>query len=363
MASHVASRPRSTISWTPASRSPYTSRVAHRLGVPQTGSDIISTPRGRARAWPRRASVAKTEQSTSLGSNNWNNFASRVSGEWEGSTSSFSQDGSVKSLPENYVPGAYKDWGVEVVDWTHMSSAIASETGLVTSVKRFMPVVGCEADAVAYVEDSTESLRSEEGLKWEAKTITEEGSYSIGPRILAQEGDALMKHRIEACLAGPDGWRVRMVYDLQRKDAMSPWKVLNLDVFKEEYVGEYEGGTDLRACGGAVGWGDKPRTEVADVTSDDWKFVSGAAYTCRGEDLAFVECEVPERTTRSETVGLVCLPLRMWSRVMIDDGDVLLESGWICSQDAQVIVSREYEDNKLTTVTIRTEGREQSEVP
>lgn len=44
-----------------------------------------------------------------------------------------------------------------------------------------------------------------------------------------QEGDDFIKHRIEACMAGDQAAaerdRVRMVYDVRRRDAKSPWEV------------------------------------------------------------------------------------------------------------------------------------------
>lgn len=141
-------------------------------------------------------------------------------------TSTFGPDGAVRQLPEYYVPDAYKEWGVEVVDWTHMTSTLATAEGLSNSVKKFMPTVGCEADAVAFVEESHQALKAPDGHGGEAKTISPEGSYSLGPRVLgADGGNGFEKHRVEACLAGPDKERVRVVYTVQRRDGGSPWKV------------------------------------------------------------------------------------------------------------------------------------------
>jgi hypothetical protein len=95
-------------------------------------------------------------------------------------TSTFGPDGSVRQLPEYYVPDAYKEWGVEVVDWTHMTSTLVSDDGLSNAVKKFMPTVGCEADAVAFVEEGHQALRTLEEHRGEAKTISAEGSYRLG---------------------------------------------------------------------------------------------------------------------------------------------------------------------------------------
>ena len=69
------------------------------------------------------------------------------------------------------------EWEVKVVDWTHMTSSLAVADGLLIGVKRFMPTVGCEADAVAYEEDRIVVLKSSEGHQGEAKTISRDGSY------------------------------------------------------------------------------------------------------------------------------------------------------------------------------------------
>lgn len=60
-----------------------------------------------------------------------------------------------------------------------------------------MPIVGCEADAVAYNEEERRSLRSNDANQGEDKTVLRDGSYSSGPRTL--HGD--LTARIEHCLA------------------------------------------------------------------------------------------------------------------------------------------------------------------
>mmetsp|Transcript_29004 Transcript_29004/g.72804 ORF Transcript_29004/g.72804 Transcript_29004/m.72804 type:complete len:376 (-) Transcript_29004:601-1728(-) len=304
------------------------------------------------------ASSAAAEP-TRLGSPQWDEFAAAAGGEWEGVTSTFGPDGAVRQLPEYYVPDAYKEWGVEVVDWTHMTSTLATAEGLSNSVKKFMPTVGCEADAVAFVEESHQALKAPDGRGGEAKTISPEGSYSLGPRVLgADGGNGFEKHRVEACLAGPDKERVRVVYTVQRRDGGSPWKVFALDVFKEMYVGEYEGGTDLRACGGPDGYGQKPRTE-AEALCGTWHRESARGYACN-DSQEFVACEVeapPERQVEED--GLVALPLGVWSRFSSEGPeDFAVESGWMFAEGRQRVVSRSYRSNALTSITIAEERKQ-----
>lgn len=82
-------------------------------------------------------------------------------GEWEGITASFDGEGEPQQLPENYVPGAYREWGVELFDWQSICSSIATPQGLSYNVKRMMPTVGCEADAVAFTEEAHNILQAE----------------------------------------------------------------------------------------------------------------------------------------------------------------------------------------------------------
>jgi hypothetical protein len=78
-----------------------------------------------------------------------------IAGEWEGVTVTFSADGSPEQLPEYYVPAAFRDWGVELHDWQTHVSTLADASGVKLVVKRLMPTVGCEADAVAFVEEAS----------------------------------------------------------------------------------------------------------------------------------------------------------------------------------------------------------------
>jgi hypothetical protein len=48
-----------------------------------------------------------------------------ATGEWEGVTASFTPDGSPQQLPEHYVPGDFREWGVELWDWQSQCSSFA----------------------------------------------------------------------------------------------------------------------------------------------------------------------------------------------------------------------------------------------
>ena len=64
-----------------------------------------------------------------------------------------------------------REWGVKVYDWHTQHSTIAGPEGLTSQLKRLMPIVGCEADAVAFEEETRQSLRALPEAAGEAKTV------------------------------------------------------------------------------------------------------------------------------------------------------------------------------------------------
>lgn len=66
-----------------------------------------------------------------------------------------------------------REWGVKVVDWHTQHSTLAGAAGLSSKLKRLFPIVGCEADAVAFEEQETQTLRTQPDAAGEAKTVRE----------------------------------------------------------------------------------------------------------------------------------------------------------------------------------------------
>lgn len=52
-----------------------------------------------------------------------------LTGEWEGVTATFTPSGDPEQLPERYVPGAFRDWGVELWDWQSQCSSTVTDDG------------------------------------------------------------------------------------------------------------------------------------------------------------------------------------------------------------------------------------------
>ena len=64
-----------------------------------------------------------------------------------------------------------REWGIKVLDWHTQHSTQADANGLISKLKRLMPIVGCEADAVAFEEEERRSLVTLPDAPGEAKTV------------------------------------------------------------------------------------------------------------------------------------------------------------------------------------------------
>ncbi|GBF98323.1 hypothetical protein Rsub_10986 [Raphidocelis subcapitata] len=227
----------------------------------------VARPRTSVVRRAERAGIAPAEQ------NAWTKF---VEGEWEGVTASFGPDGAPQPLPERFVPDAYREWGVELFDWQTQCSATTGAGGneLRSTLRRLMPTVGCEADAVAFTEDATTSATAAAGAPAaaaagaaasEALAWLPDGSYSVGPASFDPEEAS--KLRFESCFAmeglslegapatppaagGAPRYRLKVAQVLARNWADGSWRVASVELHRERYEGPFTGRKELAGCGG-----------------------------------------------------------------------------------------------------------------
>ena len=75
-------------------------------------------------------------------------FRAAASGEWEGHRVYFDASGVPQLLPDRVVPPAFKEYGVDLVDWqSQCAMNVTAEDGMYARELRFLPTQGCEADA------------------------------------------------------------------------------------------------------------------------------------------------------------------------------------------------------------------------
>jgi hypothetical protein len=95
-------------------------------------------------------------------------------------------------------------------------------------VRRLMPTVGCEADAIAFTEDTSISS----GASQQQLLAAGDGSYCLSP---AQLAEGASKLTLESCFAvAPLQRRVRVVQQLLKDWRTQRWQVYRVEVHQEK---------------------------------------------------------------------------------------------------------------------------------
>uniref|UniRef100_A0A7S0WYN7 Uncharacterized protein n=1 Tax=Chlamydomonas leiostraca TaxID=1034604 RepID=A0A7S0WYN7_9CHLO len=270
----------------------------------------------------------------------WPEFCRSASGEWEGVSCTFNGSGEAQPLPSNYVPDAYRQWGVELYDWQTVvsSRALPEQPGQLELVcRRMMPTVGCEADAVAFTEERSGGAASSNGAAAATAApalrlvVTEaDGSYIAAPASLPSEGNAA----VEVCMVrGASGegkaQRVRVVHQLRRNWQSMEWMLAGVDVHNERCDGPYRGLVELCGCGGGMSpFGTTDRVAASQVEGS-WRTVSSTGAGEPGSASA----------AGSEAV---LLPLGLWMRSSVQgaEGEVAIEVGTLMPGGSQRKLAR-----------------------
>lgn len=155
--------------------------------------------------------------------------------EWIGHYASFdARTGDAEPLPSYVVPSAFREWGVEVRDWQSQCSSRVSGTRLYTKDARFVPVVGCEADA------STVESREVDFIEINPRDVSE-GSYSAC--YVDQKGMETVTHCVVTRAGTEPRIRVRMKHRADGVGAVRIWR----EAIDDEFT---DGGVLASSCGG-----------------------------------------------------------------------------------------------------------------
>ncbi|KAI8464845.1 MAG: hypothetical protein J3K34DRAFT_489772 [Monoraphidium minutum] len=290
------------------------------------------------------AQVVKDDEAT------WAAFAKNFAGEWEGVSVAFDADGARQPLDAHYVPDAYREWGVELFDWQTQCSCDAGEAKRMSSaLRRLMPTVGCEADAVAYTEDTARlaggpaasgdaAAGAAAGAAPPALAYLPDGSYSAGPECF--DAASASRLRFEACFAA-EGLSTEGALKRDGGAAGAP---------APRYDGPFTGRKELAGCGG----GAAPISSLAAVPEEQLagSWVPEAAVTLAaaapGAPL------LPEGGGGADAAAapaggggaavVTRLPLGAWSAVRTDGlGRVYVEAGALAAGGRRQVAARAYE--------------------
>lgn len=279
---------------------------------------------------------------TQLETSQWEAFAAAVSGEWDGVTVTFDRDGEAQELPEYYVPEAYRAWDVKLCDWQSQCSMQADPSAIKYTLRRLMPTVGCEADAIAFTEESQEPISLAHAA------VLPQGAYSYAPLDITSK--ALHKANIEHCFPIDTKKRIRVVHRLKRMGVAQEWKLMSIEVHHERYDSEFSGRRELAGCGGGM----DPLSSLARVDSDrvrgSW-FASGMKRVSSGSHGNFEE-ENFDAQPRELNQHFVCLPLGVWSSAELSESNIELAAGVVLEDGAMLMAEQRIIDGKLKIAEI-----------
>ncbi|CAN6308187.1 unnamed protein product [Urochloa humidicola] len=290
-----------------------------------TGLRVLSPETSNAVATD--AATAGAQPDSSKSSSKWAEFAARVSGEWDGFGADFTAAGDPVELPENVVPEAYREWGVQVFDWqtqcpTHADPA--TPCALHYRLVRLLPTVGCEADAATVHTSHRRHASSASAFAYAAAAGSYVAAWPRGPAPVLE---------VEHCVTRPGNAQVR-VRVVQTVALGKEPRMRGIKVFSEQCYGPFRNGEQLGGCAvrdTAFAAGEK--LDVNEVIGR-WEATEAAAARFSGEldpetgNFAELSSDEPSKVVR-DAGGVVALPKQLWSAFKeLDDGEFLCEVGW-----------------------------------
>ncbi|GIL54250.1 hypothetical protein Vafri_9826 [Volvox africanus] len=292
----------------------------------------------------------------------WDAFANKVQGEWEGVTVTFNAEGSAQPLPERFVPGAYREWGVELYDWQSQSSCLVTQgpsngPSLRNIFKRLMPTVGCEADAIAYVEEAEDVWKADGGSL--VKPVTPAGGYVAAPAKLAG------RTKVEVCLAAPASQtRLRATLTLMQHWESKQWQVTFVDLSRETYDGPFNGGVELSGCaGGGKPFAKEPVT-LPEQLIGGWTATDVYRYRKSSDETGGLELQLgPGQGSTFSVASIeggttILLPLGAWVSCDAAESEVRIVVGALRGESERGIAVCSFVEGCLSEVALATEVKQ-----
>ncbi|XP_021811512.1 uncharacterized protein LOC110754716 isoform X2 [Prunus avium] len=271
---------------------------------------------------------------TSTSATAWSEFARNVSGEWDGYGADFTKEGSPIELPENVVPGAYREWEVKVFDWQTQCPTLANpeEPVLVYKNIELLPTVGCEADAATrytVIEKNIGGVNNEVS----AFAYQSSGCYvAVWPG--EEKGNKLLE--LEYCLINPQDKESRVrIIQVIRIDNMK-MMLQNTRVFCEQWYGPFRNGDQLGGCAirdsAFASTAALKASEVVGTWQGPRALANFDGYGLENDKHNFFQelLDNSEQNSVRDESGLILLPKQLWCSLKeCKDGDTYSEVGWL----------------------------------
>ncbi|KAM3204773.1 hypothetical protein P3L10_028183 [Capsicum annuum] len=265
--------------------------------------------------------------------NGWAQFASNVSGEWDGFGADFSKHGEPIELPEYVVPEAFREWEVKVFDWQTQCPTLAHDDNTFSFMYKFirlLPTVGCEADAATRYSIDERNI-SDDSVS--AFVYQSTGCYVAIWSNNSTNGNnnPCLSWEVEHCLIDPRDKesRLRIVQVVRLQD--SKLVLQNIKVFCEHWYGPFRNGEQLGGC--AIQDSAFASTQALDPAQVIGVWEGKHAISSFDHAPQKVIQELIDGTTRKterDELDLVLLPRQLWSCLKdIAGGGTCCEVGWL----------------------------------
>ncbi|GAB4838677.1 hypothetical protein Ancab_028221 [Ancistrocladus abbreviatus] len=284
----------------------------------------------------------------------WTEFASKVSGEWDGHGADFTREGKPIELPESVVPEAYREWEVKVFDWQTQCPTLAQpeEFGLSYRLIRLLPTVGCEADA-ATIYSSDERNVGGEGNNALAFGYHSSGSYVVVWPVADNGSYKLLE--LEYCLIDPCNCESRVrIIQVVSWDNMK-LSLQKIKVFPEQWYGPFKNGEQLGGCAiRDTGFASTDALKASEVRGV-WQSHEAVARFEIAQTSIFQELE----DDRKQKIGrdendIVLLPRKLWCSLKENkNGETCGEVGWLLDNKSAISSRCIFSsDGKLKEMTV-----------
>ncbi|XP_047325159.1 uncharacterized protein LOC124928948 [Impatiens glandulifera] len=278
--------------------------------------------------------VVEAGDSEFLSTTGWKDFASNVSGEWDGFGAEFSIEGNPVELPESVVPEAYREWEVKVFDWQTQCPTLASPETYSFFYKsiKLLPTVGCEADAATQYSVNERHIGGSNIIAYESS-----GSF-VAVWINEDNGSLELEH----CLVNPRNKesRVRIIQALQvnkeRKLVLQ-----NFRIFCEQWYGPFRNGDQLGGCSIRDSAFASTEALKSSQVIGSWQGSHATASFQNSQlNTSFheVKGEGLVKIVRDEH-DLILLPKQLWCSYKEREGEFFFEAGWLVDR-GQAITSK-----------------------
>ncbi|WOL09763.1 hypothetical protein Cni_G18516 [Canna indica] len=293
---------------------------------------LLSSPAAASAIADFRLRSIAADAATSTTLSNWVEFAQRVSGEWDGFEAEFTAEGAPVELPENVVPEAYREWGVQVFDWQSQCPTLADEKGdvlLTYKMIKLLPTVGCEADAATRYSVEERIAGGPEN-QVSAFAYDSSGCFVAVWPLKGRSGQKFLE--LEHCLVDPRDKEARIRATQVVRVEEGAMKLEKIRVFSEYWDGPYRNGELLGGCAiRESGFAATAKVDVSEVVGL-WQG-SKASIAKLGSEQKDIYHELlvdmPFNSVR-EHHGLVALPKQLWSLSGDnEDGETWWEVGWL----------------------------------